>query len=233
MTAGPETAGEALRILRKIDVKFADGSAKTGSGFVGSIAGTAFTCAHVVLEAGTHPKEIRVNGQQARILKVCPDIDLACLEVSDTEISTFSLSSQIALGDQVMFSGFPTGVLGPSLFTGILSAHGPNLLPSPKCRLMQINGMINLGNSGGPLFRVGSLEVIGVITAKFVPLLQEIDNLRDILRTIPQFPSEVGIGRIDFSKFVNLVMRALLSVSGSLRLVQVGIGYAVPIDLWT
>lgn len=69
------------------------------------------------------------------------------------------------------------------------------------------------------------------MTAKFVPLLREIDNLRDILRNIPQFPSEVGVGQIDFSKFVNLTVSALRSISGSLRLVQVGTGYAVPINL--
>ena len=131
-----------------------------------------------------------------------------------------------------MFAGFPTGVLGPSLFSGILSAHGENLAQYPRCRLLQINGMINLGNSGGPVLKVGDQAVVGVITAKYVPLLQEIDKLRDILRSIPQFPSEVGIGQVDFSKFVNLTTRALLSVSGSLRMVQVGIGYAIPIDLW-
>ena len=102
-----------------------------------------------------------------------------------------------------------------------------------KCQrehLIQINGMINAGNSGGPLLNSHG-EVIGVITAKFVPLLVEVDKLLEILKQIPQFPSEVVIGQIDFSKFVNLMIQALSTISGSLRLVQVGTGYAVPTKL--
>ncbi len=91
--------------------------------------------------------------------------------------------------------------------------------------------MINSGNSGGPVFRAGDTLVVGVVTAKFMPLLREIDNLRDILRNIPQFSSEMGVGQIDFSRFVNLTVSVLRSISGSLRLVQVGTGYAVPMNL--
>ena len=68
--------------------------------------------------------------------------------------------------------------------------------------------MINVGNSGGPVLSENG-GVVGIVTAKSVPLLQEIDHLRDILRTIPQFPSEVGIGTIDISQFVNLTTQAL------------------------
>jgi len=133
----------------------------------------------------------------------------------------------------LVFAGLPVGVTGPSVFFGILSARGKGLITQPKCELLQINGMINLGNSGGPVFKSGSKSVIGVVTAKFVPLLREIDKLNEILKSIPQFPSEVAVGQIDFSKFVNLMIQALRSISGSLRLVQVGTGYAVPTNLLT
>lgn len=226
-----DTAKEALRILRRISVTFNDGSQKTGSGFVANESGTVMTCAHVVSEIGTTPKQLLVNGRQSQVASLFPDIDLAVLTCDEKEPSRFGTTKDLDIGSPLMFSGFPAGVTGPSLFTGILSAHGEGLVEFPKCRVLQINGMINAGNSGGPVFKVGGTEVIGVVTAKNVPLLKEIDNLRDILRNIPQFPSEVGIGNVDFSKFVNLTMRALRSVSGSLRLVQVGIGYAVPIDL--
>ena len=62
-------------------------------------------------------------------------------------------------------------------------------------------------------------------------LLEQVDKLLEILRAIPQFPSEVIIGSIDFARFVNLNVQALTTVAGSLRLVQVGTGYAVPIEL--
>jgi S1-C subfamily serine protease len=60
--------------------------------------------------------------------------------------------------------------------------------------------MINNGNSGGPLLNSTTGEVIGVVTAKYVPLLQQIDRLADQLESIPQFPSDVAVGKIDFAK---------------------------------
>lgn len=231
MTAPSDTAKEAIRILRRVDASFTDGTQKTGSGFVGPEPNVVITCAHVVNEPGKTVSQVSVDGRPARIVSIHRDIDLALISGDEEETSRLEESTSLQLGEQLMFSGFPTGVLGPSLFSGVLSAHGENLAKHPRCRLLQINGMINLGNSGGPVLRVGSQAVVGVITAKYVPLLQEIDNLRDILRRIPQFPTEVGIGQVDFSRFVNLTTRALLSISGSLRLVQVGIGYAIPVDL--
>lgn len=229
MAEGSKTAAEALRILRQIESAFPDNTSLTGSGFVGTQAGTVITCAHVV----TNPapaKSIKVSGKPASLLLLDTNVDLAVLSTNDTETSTFGKSVSIEIGNQLMFSGYPTGVASASVFGGILSSAGENLLKAPRCRLLQINGMINSGNSGGPVFELGGTKVVGVITAKHVPLLQEIDKLREILRSIPQLPSEVGIGKVDFSKFVNLMLQALLTVSGSLRLVQVGTGYAVPIE---
>lgn len=231
MASPSETAKEAIRILRQIKVSFSDGTQKSGSGFIGPESNMVITCAHVVSEPGKTVSRVSINDKPADIETIHKGIDLAILSTDEPRTAELEKSTSLELGDQLMFSGFPTGVLGPSLFSGVLSAHGENLAKYPRCRLFQINGMINLGNSGGPVLRVGSQAVVGVITAKYVPLLQEIDKLRDILRNIPQFPSEVGIGKVDFSKFVNLTTRALLSVSGSLCLVQVGIGYAIPIDM--
>jgi len=232
MTVPSDTAKEAIRILRRVEISFSGGAQKTGSGFVGPEPNTVITCAHVVSESGKTVSRVSVNGEPADIKSIHKEIDLAVLAVGEKETCRLEKSVSLPLGERLMFSGFPIGVLGPSLFSGVLSAHGENLAKYPRCRLLQINGMINLGNSGGPVLRVGSQAVVGVITAKHVPLLQEIDKLRDILRQIPQYPTEVGIGQVDFSKFVNLTTRALLSISGSLRMVQVGIGYAIPIDLW-
>lgn len=233
MSKTAETAKEALRILRRVETIFNDNSRMAGSGFVGPEAGIVMTSAHIVHERGKVAGQITVEGRAAQIQSLHEDIDLAILSTSESETSQLGDSSILEIGDQVMFAGYPIGVLGPSVFSGMLSAHGERLIQHPRCRVLQIGGMINLGNSGGPLLPVGSQEVVGVITAKFVPLLREIDKLRDILRQIRQLPTgQVGISGVDFSKFFNLTMQALLTVSGSLRLVQVGTGYAVPIDLW-
>lgn len=232
MPTPAETAKEAIRILRYVESVFPDGSSKYGSGFLGPKQGLVFTAAHVVRENGVNANSIKVNGKPASIRQIRDDLDIAVLDASEKDVSTFGVTTTLQLGDDLMFAGHPTGVSGPSLFSGMLSAYANNLLRTPRCKLLQINGMINSGNSGGPVLISGGLEVVGIVTAKYVPLLLEIDKLRDILRSVPQFPSEVGIGKVDFSKFVNLMIQALLSVSGSLRLVQIGIGYAVPIDLF-
>ena len=233
MSKTAETAKEGLRILRRIETIFNDNSKMSGSGFVGPEPGIVITAAHVIHERGKVARQITVGDRAAQIQSLHEDIDLAILSTNESETSQLGDSRILEIGDQVMFAGYPIGVLGPSVFSGMLSAHGEALIQYPRCRVLQISGMINLGNSGGPLLPVGSQEVVGVITAKFVPLLQEIDKLRDILRQIPQLPNgQVGIAGVDFSRFFNLTMQALLTVSGSLRLVQVGTGYAVPIDLW-
>lgn len=231
MNGSRETAKEALRILRPIRVRFSDGSQKNGSGFVGPEPGTVVTCAHLVSEPSLSVSKVTVGTAQAGVGKVYPDIDIVVLECKEQETCQLGDADTLAVGEAVMFAGIPAGVGGPSVFSGILSARGTGLVEFPKCELLQINGMINSGNSGGPVFRAGDTSVVGVVTAKFVPLLREIDNLKDILRNIPQFPSEVAVGQIDFSKFVNLTVRALRSISGSLRLVQVGTGYAIPVNL--
>ena len=196
-----DSAQESLRILRRIHCHFTDGTQKSGSGFCGPEPGIVLTCAHVVAEPGKNIQKVLVNGEVASLESLHRDIDLAVLSCGETEICQVDDSLHVQVGEQLVFSGFPTGVLGPSVFSGILSAHGNNLCKFPRCRLLQINGMINLGNSGGPVLRAGSVSVVGVITAKYVPLLQEIDKLRDILSTMPQFPSEVGLGKIDFATF--------------------------------
>jgi S1-C subfamily serine protease len=228
MLGNRETAKEALRILRRIEVTFSDGSQKVGSGFCGVTPRTVITCAHVVSEPNTTLKSVTVDREPATILQAHSSIDLAVLSVSDPSVCELADSNDLQVGDEVTFAGYPTGVSGPSVFGGILSARGNGLIRAPRCEVLQINGMINAGNSGGPVLAGGTNKVVGVVTAKFVPLLEQIDRLRDILKATPQFPKEVAIGRIDFSAFVNFVFQALASVSGSLRLVQVGTGYAIP-----
>jgi len=61
MIGSTETAEEALRILRSIEVEFSNGKQKTGSGFVGNKSGLVITCAHVVSEPNAHLTRVRID----------------------------------------------------------------------------------------------------------------------------------------------------------------------------
>ena len=227
-----EAAETSLQSLVKIDSHFPDGKYLTGSGFAGDRPNEIVTCDHVVFDSGNVATRVLVNGRDASILERYRDIDVAVLSYDTSNPSRFDDTGNPEIGSQVYFAGYPSGVKTASFFQGIISAVGERLITTPSCKVYQINGMINSGNSGGPLVAADG-KVLGVITAKYVPLLVEVDKLLKVLKEMPQFPSEVSIGTIDFSKFVNMMMASLKIIAGSLRLVQVGTGYAVPISLLT
>ena len=228
-----DAAREALRIVRTVEVEFATGHPKTGCAFIVGPR-RLITCAHVVLnDQGerasrvlvTHPDRSR---RPATVAGLDNTYDLACLEAAHSERPPSVEESLPTVGQQIVFAGMPQGVKRVSVFPGMVSAVGEGLLPHFRCRLIQIAGMVNNGNSGGPLLDVSTGAVVGVVTAKYVPLLTEIDKLARMLETIPQFPSSVGLGGIDFSKFVNMTIGSMWQLAAVLRLVQVGTGWAVP-----
>lgn len=227
---------EGMRIIRSLEVHFPTGPPCGGSAFIAGSSGELITCAHVVVNDYREQankivvKKPNFEHYEATIISIDQDHDLASLASSDDEAPPQLCRELPEIGSQVVFAGKPLGVSQSSVFFGMVSALGDGLLPIPRCNLIQISGMINNGNSGGPLISAETNQIIGVITAKYVPLLQEIDKLSTRLEEIPQFPSEVGLGKIDFSQFVNLTIRSMWQLAKVLRLVQVGTGWAVPAE---
>jgi len=227
-------AAEAMRIVRRIEV--AHGSSRRGgSGFVAGDSGRIVTCAHVVVdESGRSPSEAAVidrdgNRHAARVLGVDRGSDLAALGCDDPAApATLATSGLPAVGTQVVFAGQPDGVRRLSAFPGMVSATGDDLIDDPKGDMIQLAGMINNGNSGGPVVQVGSGEVIGIVTAKYVPLLAQIDSLLKVLENTPQVPAGTSVSGIDFGKFFNANIAAMHRLAAVLRLVQVGTGWAIP-----
>lgn len=226
-------ANEAMRIVRSLEVHFGSGPSKTGSAFLAPVAGTLLTCAHVVLnDQGQRADRVVVKAPtgeryETKVAAVEGSVDLACVEANENTEPTAIRLEMPEVGEQVIFAGSPQGVSRSSVFPGMVSAVGQGLTSFPRCDLIQLAGMINNGNSGGPLLDANG-AVLGVVTAKYVPLLREIDSLRQDLEKIPQFPRDVAIGQIDFSAFVNLTIKSMWQISAVLRLVQVGTGWAVP-----
>lgn len=225
---------EALRIVRSVEVRFPTGPPQRGSAFIAA-PGVLITCAHVAVnKAGQEGNSVTIrkrNGvkYQGTVAAVNRQFDLARLDVlADREPAPRIENTMPPIGRNVVFAGSPQGVSRPAVFPGMVSDIGSGLISHPLCEVIQIAGMINNGNSGGPLIDSTTNCVVGVITAKYVPLLTEIDKLTESLEQIPQFPSDVGIGQIDFAKFVNLTIRSMWQLGAVLRLVQVGTGWAIP-----
>ena len=103
MNNAPETAKEALRILRRVWVRFSDNSQKNGSGFVGQEPGTVITCAHLVSESGVSVSQVKVGSNLAEVKKLYPDIDLAVLECRERESCQLGDADSLAIGDALMF----------------------------------------------------------------------------------------------------------------------------------
>ena len=152
---GADTAKEALRILRRISAKFSDGTRVIGSGFAGPEPGTVIACAHLVSKPSATLQELTVDSKQYEVKAIHSEIDLAVLSGEGADTCQLGGAGGLQVGDALMFAGFPVGVTGPSIFSGILSSRGKGLIDSLNCEVLQINGMINSWNSGGPVFETG------------------------------------------------------------------------------
>ena len=173
-------AKEAMRIVRSLEVNFASGPSKTGSAFISPSRNKLITCAHVVTdERGNRANRITVKSPsgatyEAKVSAIDAPSDLATIETTESVEPSIANEDLPELGEYVVFAGLPQGVARSSVFPGIVSNVGVGLVSFPRCEVIQVAGMINNGNSGGPLLDANG-AVLGIISAKYVPLPREID----------------------------------------------------------
>ncbi|MBA3243680.1 MAG: trypsin-like peptidase domain-containing protein [Actinobacteria bacterium] len=144
-----------------------------GSGVVVDRAGIIVTNNHVVDGAseitvafndGRHTRPLR-----GTVIGTAPERDLAVLRVSARDLIPIRIarSSSLRLGDDVIAVGFPLGLGGPTVTSGIVSGLNRTIEPGDGARLeglLQTDAAINPGNSGGALVdRAGRL--VGINTA--------------------------------------------------------------------
>ncbi len=149
----------------------------SGSGFVVSEAGHILTNAHVIEGC----KAISVDGQNAQMIAVSDEFDLALLQseaVQNKAVAVFSASSA-KLNSDVTAAGYPyAGMLGGLNITrgSVSSLKGLG----GDSVTMQITSPIQSGNSGGPLLASDG-EVVGVVVSKLNEL-----KVADALGDVPQ-----------------------------------------------
>lgn len=152
-------------------------SDSTGTGFYVSSSGTVLTNAHVVEGCS----QIDVEGNNAKILEISSDFDLALLSSQIDEVTpyaTFS-PSPAELNSDVTVVGYPlTGILGGLNVTrgavSSLKGIGGDIAN------MQISAPVQPGNSGGPIVNEKG-QVVGVVVSKL-----DAEKIADLIGDIPQ-----------------------------------------------
>jgi S1-C subfamily serine protease len=176
----PDTAGGSLadvveRVLPSVvnvRTKSFGGGEGDGSGVVLDRAGIIVTNNHVV--EGTTSVVVVFNDERhprplaGTVIGTSPDRDLAVIHVVATDLIPLRLarSSSLRLGDTVFAVGFPLGLGGPSVTSGIVSGLNRTIdvTTGKLTGLLQTDAAINPGNSGGALVdRLGRL--VGINTA--------------------------------------------------------------------
>ncbi len=178
-TAAPDRAGSLAEAVQRVlpsvvsvQTKSFGGGEGEASGVILQADGLILTNNHVV-EGSTSVSvsfndETHTKALPGTVIGTAPERDLAVIRVEADDLVPVELarSSGLRLGDAVIAIGFPLGLGGPTVTSGIVSGldrtiEGRN---GDLTGLLQTDAAINPGNSGGPLVdRSGRL--VGINTA--------------------------------------------------------------------
>jgi putative serine protease PepD len=161
------------------------------------------------------------------VIGTAPERDLAVIQVEADDLVPIRLarSSSLRLGDMVIAVGFPLGLGGPTVTSGIVSGldrtiDGRN---GKLTGLLQTDAAINPGNSGGPLVdRSGRL--VGINTAGV--RLAEAENIGFAIAIDEALPviEEIRAGNVQAGAWLRI---AFSSVDTDAAAVQLGLDRSV------
>jgi S1-C subfamily serine protease len=180
--------------------------AGSGSGFIFSSDGLAFTNSHVVDKADRITVTL-LNGERgdAELIGQDVDNDLAVIKsyAQNHTVAMLGDSTDLKIGQYVMAVGNPLG-FQHSVTTGVISGLGRSLRSESGSlidNVIQSDVMLNPGNSGGPLVDMDA-AVIGINTAMIrggqgLSLSIAIDTAKEIaaqlIRTGQVFKAYLGL----------------------------------------
>lgn len=157
-----------------------------GTGFLAHKKGYFLTCSHIINPTDTivalfSPSLNTFNPMTLHQVTCIPltlvqnnpinDVALLKMDNSDVDVPNNFLGETTTLecGSNVATIGFPFGYDGlhlQSITHGIVSAK---TITANRIKLIQFDGMIHEGNSGGPLLDLKTGKVIGIVTNRFNP----------------------------------------------------------------
>ncbi|MER1585613.1 S1 family peptidase [Enterobacter hormaechei] len=172
---------------------------------------------------------------EAKILHADPKNDFVIMQITQQlptgrVILQPSQNFAPSRGLKLIFSGYPHGF--PQLLTSEAIISSP--LDEGK---FAIDGMVNGGNSGGPIIDRDSGEVVGIVTQRRYPMREEaekfseeISHLRSYLNHVKQH-GYVEVMGVDFGEMAEMFGRSLQVISEMMSLnANSGIGIGFPIQ---
>lgn len=171
---------------------------------------------------------------QTRIESPVGASDFAFIEWDEPEFASrhrfeFGDSSDIRVGEQIVFLGFPFGMPQLTAHVGwVSSIHTKDMVPT-----IQIDGSVNGGNSGGPVIDPKSGMVIGIVTRAVTGFIEEeFDRLIVTLKNNQELLAQSGgvtaiVGGVNPREGFRASQAAMEQIARNLkRSANVGIGYA-------
>jgi S1-C subfamily serine protease len=219
-----------------------------GSGFL--IEGGIATNSHVIRPGNVDAILFRMADtdpeDQANYIRMLPEAcyqavvvespkserDFAYLQLDEVEFEgrhrfEFDSEYEVAVGEQVVFLGFPFGMSQLTAHSGYISS----LFERRGVEIFQIDGSVNGGNSGGPLLNLQG-KVIGIVTRAVTGLIEEqfknlIEALRSNQQALQRSQVVMRVGGVDPIDAIRASQAAMERIAVDLwRSANVGIGYA-------
>lgn len=190
----------------------------SGSGVIIGDGTKIITCSHCI-----KPNLLNIarfsgenDAQKCKVIFNDTKNDIAILEVGKPLSKGVSIrdSSTVKIGQEAFVVGFPLNIKKITA----LSANIAGFESLKGFELIRIDSSINHGNSGGPLFNADG-ELVGIVNAKHGPLSYILTELQQAT------PKEMEvIGNANLIKLIQILIKQMQ------RNLNLGIGYAIPIN---
>ena len=168
------------------------------------------------------------------------EFDLIYMRVHEPEFESRHIfevenSDNIREGEKMLFIGYPFGMPNITSHIGFVSS----IHTKKNIKIIQIDGSVNGGNSGGPLISLNTGKVIGVITKavtgiienQFNELIKVLKQNQNALKVSINSGISTSIAGVNPIQALNSSMVIMEYIAKDLhRSANVGIGYAYSIN---
>jgi len=202
-----------------------------GSGFLVGEEGVVISNSHVVTNDDPSATLVKLNdGTEKKCIEILhrdKKHDFVIFKIENGKYPFLKLGNydDIEEGDDIYFCGFPLKSNHHIIHRGVVSSK----FTEREINLIQLDGSVNSGNSGGPLLNFDD-KVVGVITEKAGGIDKKLMNMSQFLKKAPPvFTLDYTLSdgrkiKVDPTKSLAEVIEIIHDYT------NVGIGYAFSIE---